>query len=263
MIGFQIVNILIILIFIGLFILFIKHAGQYIQTRVRLSWLLGAYLAVLIISFLLLNIIPQEEILARDRVGEEELEIAARAERDFYSALEEGWLDQLEGVYKLGSWDFELEEEEEWLLIRNGDETHLPFTVIIDREGDPGRIQAHYYVTRTIFRQVDVTPELEPPHVSFEGNRLIVEESEWQEFEVASFQREFVVRQFSPGKPGVQEQVQPGERVTSVEGARIHSTTGDVSVFGEQALYLKVPEDIQVGHSGFPGQVRFMEDLPR
>ncbi len=253
MIGFQIINILIILVVIGLFILFIKHAGQYIQTRIRLSWLLGAYLAVLIISFLLLNVLPQEEIMARDRVGEEELEIASRAETDFYSALEEGRLAQLEGVYRLRSWDFELEEKEEWLLIRSGDRDTSPTTVIINRDGEPGRVQARYYVTKTIIREVEVTPELVPPQVLLEGNRLIVEAPERQEFEVASFQREFVLRQFSPEESEVQEQAQPAERttVTTVEeGQRIHST-GDISVFGEQALYLKVPENIQINDSGF------------
>ncbi|RQD73768.1 MAG: hypothetical protein D5R97_08865 [Candidatus Syntrophonatronum acetioxidans] len=224
--------------------------------------MLGAYLVVLIISFPLLNVLPQEEIIARDRVGEDDLEIALQAERDFFSALEEGRLDQLEGVYKKGSWDFELEEEEEWLLIRNGEETHPSFNVVIDREGDPGRIQAFYYVTRTIFRQVDVTPELETPQVHLEGNRFIVKVPEWQELEVASFQREFVVGQFYPGDPGVQERGQPAERVTSVKGGRIHGT-GDISVFGEEALYLKVPEDIQIGDSGFPGRVRCIEDLSR
>lgn len=252
--------ILIILLIIGIFVLLVKNAGRFLYP-VKTSWILAGYLVILLFSPVVLYALPGENFMEAGRVSPEALEKASKAMHELYESLHQGRPEQVDGAYKMGQWEFILEEST--LVLDYEQNFHdLPMITVEKIKTDSRKVEVTYYVTRTILEMTDVTDQIKTPEVQLVGSRLIFTAPEEFIWEIAKFEKEFVVTQFmegpeEPAVPGEHEGV-PEEKAEPDYGPgnRFFSR----NVFGAQALYLRIPEGIEIDDTRFPYPVHIVEN---
>jgi len=198
----------------------------------KLQWILGIYLAILLLSAAAVYMIPKESFFAQDILTSEKIAKAQLAAGNLYEAAIEGKLDQVEGVSVNGQWNFDYTGNELKII-----ETDHNLTIIAQRkEADDNKIEVSSYMPLTILEGIDFTGRIEPPKVMLVGNELIIKTMDLYQVEFVKFDRDFTVAQFWGNGA---EQGRQGHQISHVAGNPL--------------LYLRIPKGLQIDsdHPGF------------
>ncbi|MCW3489050.1 hypothetical protein [Dethiobacter alkaliphilus] len=227
-------------ILLVLFVMLLKNAGKNLGQR-KQKWILAGYGLILVTSLLILPFLPQGSLHGEQGVGDETIDRARDARDTFYSAVMEGRPEGVEGAYVIEKWSFPLADNNLTITAPQG-EWFNDLLVVEKTEDLTDRIELTYYVTRTIVNHIDVTDSLQPPGVSLENGRLLLNEFNLA-IQLSQFQREFIVAQLL------------GE-----EKENRWLNQGGSSV-GAEALYLRVPKDTQIEEHRVTNYVILGEDV--
>ncbi len=214
------------LLLIGL-IIFIKYISGKMHYK-KLKWILGGYIAILFISFIVVHMLPKGNFLnekAMEQNGEREI---SWGYQDFYSAAEEGRLDQIESAHKNKEWSFEYIGEQLEIVIVDRENFNIR-VIVKNKDIYDNMIEAASYTGRSIMNGIEYTDKVKPPEVTLEGNQLKIAKPESSMIELARFDRDLTVKQFFPG----------GDNNNYMGSVNI-------SHIGPPVLYIQVPKNVQV-----------------
>ena len=214
------------LLSIGL-IIFIKYIGGKVHHK-KLKWILGGYIAILLISFIAVHMLPKGDFL-KEKVTEQNGEKGIDREyQDFYNAAEEGRLDQIESAHKNKEWSFEYIGGQ--LEIVTVDRENFNIRVIVkNKDIYDNMIEAVSYTGKSIMNGIEYTDKVKSPEITLEGNRLKIAKPESVRIELARFDRDFTIKQFFPGG-----------------GNNNYMGSVNISHIGPPVLYIQVPKNVQV-----------------
>ncbi|MBT9140101.1 MAG: hypothetical protein DDT30_00674 [Dehalococcoidia bacterium] len=198
------------------------RAGIHIG-RGKLGWLLAGYFAVLICSPVVLWLLPPE--MLSHPVDAAALRKAEAAARDLFPAAMAGRPESVDGVRKLGEWQFSLDGDS---LRITGSRPYLGLNVLVERKDEnDGIIEATHYFTATILEMIDVSAQVRPVEVTLAGNLIITEPEHYHyNIEVIRFRQDFMAAQ--------------------ILGDGVARRQFRIDAIGEQLLYLRVPQDVQI-----------------
>jgi hypothetical protein len=209
---------------IVLFAFFTKNSGLFLHQK-RLKSLLTVYITILLASFFIMHMLPEENFLEVNTVSGDTILKEQEATHNLYEAIFEGAPELVEGVHILKQWEFAFSGGQ--LSIDTDEYANVP-VFVKRKEVNDGKIEAVNYATRTIIQRVDVTDGIKPPIIALEGNRLMKIEPEEYRLEIVRFQKEFLTGKL------LQDGGQPGNDHISN------------SVFGANILYVQIPRDVEV-----------------
>lgn len=142
------------------------------------------------------------------------------------NALSKDKLNQMEGVYIKGKWNFTYNKNK--LEIASSDSQNSGVWIFVERKDtNDNKVEAVYYTTKTIIDRIDLTDKINSPKLALEGDRLNIIKAEPYEIKLIKYQKEFTVTQFS-----LEKDMESQEKPSNVMGSRI--------------IYLKIPKDIQL-----------------
>ncbi|MGF7185407.1 hypothetical protein GGQ84_001494 [Desulfitispora alkaliphila] len=218
-------SLLIIMLFIGL-IVFIKRMSEK-PSHKKLKWILGAYVAILIFSFIFIHTLSEEDFIGGEAGAQNGILVTDQERQNFYDAAMEGRLDELKKVPMTGQWSFEYTEDQLEIVSPGGDYTRI-WVVVERKDVDDDKIKAASFTGRNIINGIDLTDKIKPPEVKVEGNQLKVIMPEEVRIELGRFDRDFTVKQFFPN------------------GNNNRNRREMSSVGGPQVLYIQVPKGVQI-----------------
>lgn len=211
------------LLLVGL-IIFIRYMGRKVHYK-KIKWILGGYIAILLISIIVVHMLPGDDFL-EEVVGQNGEWVIDQEYQDFYNAVEEGRLDQIESMHKNKKWNFEYAGEQLEIVAMDGENFGIRI-IVKNKDIDDGIIEVAGYTGRSIINGIDCTDKIKPPEIILEGDQLKIIEPERQEIELAGFDRDFTIKQFLPG------------------GYNYRGSL-NISHMGPPVLYIRVPKNIQV-----------------
>ncbi|MBS3976474.1 MAG: hypothetical protein KGZ75_07075 [Syntrophomonadaceae bacterium] len=203
-----------------------RRTDTYIGRR-KLGWFLAGYFAVLICSPVVLWLLPPERLPAAvDAAALQKTEAAAR---DLFPAAMAGRPQSVDGVRKLGEWQFSLVGDS---LKIAGNRPYSGLNVLVERKDEnDGIIEATHYFTGAILEMIDVSAQVRPVEVTLTENTLMITEPEQYKIEVIRFTQDSMAAQILGG------------------GFAWRLFLNDV--IGEQLLYLRVPQGVQIEESKY------------
>ena len=214
------------LLLVGVIVLLIRLCGKVYYKKTQ--WILGGYIAILLVSFIFVHMLPKDGFLEEELVKQNDPWITGQEYQEFHNAAEEGRLDQVENAYKNREWSFEYTGEQ--LEIVPADKGFNIRVIVKNKDIDDGIIDAASFTGRSIINGIDYTDKIKPPEVTLEGSQLKITKSESLRIELARFDRDFTVKQFLPGG-----------RINNN-----HRSSMSISHGGTPVLYIQVPRSVQV-----------------
>ncbi len=229
MVGSSLIIFFLLLVLVGL-ITYIKRKGEKVYHK-KLRWILVGYIAILLVSFIFVHMLPKDDFLGGEIVWQNGLSVndQEREFQEFYDAAREGRLDQLESAYMQGQWNFEYNGEQLEIVAVDKEEPNA-WVIVKNKNIDDGLIEVTGYTGRSIINGIDYTDKIKPPEVVLEGNQLKIANPEITEIELARFDREFTIKQFLPGGRS--------NNAYRSSGVYIHG--------GSPVLYIQIPKNVQV-----------------
>lgn len=219
---------------------FAVFAARRVDTRIgrgKWGWLLVIYFAVLLCSPVVLRLLPPESFAAPvDAATLRKVEAAAR---DLFPAAMAGRPESVDGVRKLGEWRLNLTGDS---LIISGTYPYSDLNVFVERKDENnGVIEATHYFSGAILEMIDFSAQVRPVEISLVGNNLIISEPKRHIIKVSRFWQDSMAVQ-----------------ILGDGTARRHLP---LDVTGEQLLYLRIPQGVQIEKSHYPLQF-VNEDQP-
>jgi hypothetical protein len=209
--------------------------------RGKLGWFLAAYFTVLISSPMVLQLLPAERLLYPvDAATLQKVEAAAR---DLFPAAMAGRPESVDGVRKLGEWQFSftghslsiagtLLDTSLWTSVVEKNGEFIPYTgliVLVERKDEnDGIIEATHYFSGAILEMIDVSAQVRPAEITLTDNTLRITEPEYYKIEVLRFRQDFMAAQILG------------------DGASAWQPVGIDVIGGEQLLYLRIPRGVHV-----------------
>ncbi len=223
--GFAYLNIIIIFLALVLFFFVAKIAWKFLKQR-RLIWLLAVYIIVLLSSPLVLSMLPEGNFIDMNIVSESTLK-TQEGSWVFFEYAMAGKPEEFDGgVHKIEEWEFEFTEDN---LEIAGIDSESDLSIFVERKDiKDGKIEATAYEAKTIVERIDVTDERQRPKLFLESNRLSITNLGHTEIKMAKFNKEFIFAQLESEKIGPES---PDSRGT---------------VIGWQAIYIKIPRDVEI-----------------
>ncbi|GAB4075158.1 hypothetical protein GCM10028778_26610 [Barrientosiimonas marina] len=224
----QLMPIIILLLIVGLivFATFKLPKGNWRRsytTRVRRLFIV--YSAVLILAVPAALMLPESS----DAPGE-----AVSAPVDDFPRLagmaEDGSIDKTDQIYQQESWELSAEKQDIRLEMVSGHDPYTGIPVYAERVSDQSdTIQATYYQTPLIIEGRDMSDKLPPLDVQYTSGAIRINVSTPFDIDLSTFRQEFPISQF-----------------TSTSGEENGPWSDRVIKGGEQLIYLKIPEDVQL-----------------
>ena len=203
-----------------------KRADIYIG-RGKLGWLLAGYFAVLLCSPLVLWLLPPERL--HRPVEAAALHKAEAAARDLFPAAMAGRPQSVDGVKILGEWQFSLAGDS---LRITGSHPDRGLSVLVERKDEnDGIIEVTHYFTKTILGTIDVSAQVRLVEVTLTENTLKITEPEQYEIEVIRFWQDSMAAQ--------------------ILGDAARRQLRFNIIGGNQLLYLRVPQGVQIEESKY------------
>lgn len=203
-----------------------RRADTYIG-RGKLGWLLAWYFAVLLCSPLVLWLLPLDVLSSP--VEAAALRKAEVAARDLFPAAMAGRPQSVDGVGILGEWQFSLDGDS---LRITGRHPYRGLSVLVERKDEnDGIIEATHYFTRTILGMIDVSTQVRPVEVTLTENTLMITEPEQYRIEVIRFWQDSMAAQ--------------------ILGDAARRQLRFNVIGGEQLLYLRIPQGVQIEESKY------------
>ncbi|GGK35146.1 hypothetical protein GCM10010965_30150 [Caldalkalibacillus thermarum] len=217
-------SLLLLIVILVLMIILIQRLlkrGNRFWTLNRLKWLSGAYLLILLLALALYYGLPIKETSELRTISYEEAE---QRRLDFYRAVEQGKLAELEQDDFREQWRFETYVERLYIKLNKVYPEEISSELIVEQTDDTeGAIEVRYIMTPTVIEGIDLTDQLDPPRVDLQGEHLFIHFPDHQEVRLAHFSKAFTIKQFSTPE--------------YMEG---------VSVPGASALYIRLPQHIEL-----------------
>ncbi|MBT9173585.1 MAG: hypothetical protein DDT21_01986 [Syntrophomonadaceae bacterium] len=193
----------------------------------KLGWLLAGYFAVLLCSPLVLWLLPPD-VLSSPVEGAA-LRKAEAAARDLFPAAMAGRPQSVDDVGILGEWQFSLDGDS---LRIAGRHPYRGLSVLVERKDEnDGIIEATHYFTRTILGMIDVSAQVRPVEVTLTENTLMITEPEQYRIEVIRFWQDSMAAQ--------------------ILGDAARRQLRFNVIGGNQLLYLRVPQGVQIEESKY------------
>ena len=230
--------VIIVLLVAPLFILkkVTKSINQLNGKRIKVVFV--GYLAILLIALVVFYMLPGGDFTYKE-LSQNDINKADQAEH-LRNALSKGKLNQMEGVYIKGKWNFIYEKEK--LEIDSSDSKNGSWMVFVERKDtNDNKIEAVHYTTKTIINNIDLTDKINYPKVALEGKRLNFIRPEPCEVKLIKYQKEFTVTQFSK-ENGIEN-----------EG----SFSG---LLGSDVFYLQIPKDVQLTFDSNKVNVQYVDN---
>lgn len=222
LIGFLLPFIIIIGL-IGLIAISINRVGsgrnKYINSK-SITWLLGGYVVVLIISTVLFFQIPSQP----------KTNFAEEIDRGHSTNLEYMISqDMLDEVSDFIVNEKEIPYEKDYLNIQlnlnDSNDRHHNIKILVERKNEADQlIEAVIYQTPTFINDWNITEYIDPLQVDVTLSALLIDNI-WKEFSYASFKKEFPFSQFEEDR---------------------QSMFGEIIVYGEELLFLRIPKDVEL-----------------
>lgn len=216
---------LIIFLVIMLSFVFVKRSKRLNRVFLRGSkgkWILGMYVLTLLSSVVLLLILQSLNVVEFTKPAD--IKKAMEAESELMDAAFNLELNEISDEYIRKVWDFDYDEEEIVVSLRDAD--FNPIMIMAERKDtNDGKIEVVHYATQTVVEDIDVSDRLKGPHVELEDNTLKVSLPA-NEIKLVKTTKDFTISQFTGAKP-----IFDG-------GANI--------VTGSKLLFLKIPKDLEV-----------------
>ena len=197
------------------------NRSGWLPYSMRVRWAVGAYLAILIISMVISNVLPVKGLTELEKVNSNVLD---QESTSLYDAAIAGNINQYDQKFLLKSWDFKFKQQQ--LEITTNNDTSYNITFIVERKGqNDGHIEIGFYMTRSEVNGVDISKLVHPPGLEITGNRLRLTNSSKNQLRLSQFSNVFTVKQFN------------GENFFGHES---------YSSEGQAILYLKVPQNLKI-----------------
>jgi hypothetical protein len=204
-----------------------RRADTYIG-RVKLGWILAGYFAVLLCSPVVLWLLPPDRL--SHPVDAAALRKAEAVARDLFPAAMAGRPQSVDGVRKLGEWQFSLAGDS---LRITGSRSYPSLNVLVERKDEnDGIIEATHYFSGTILGMIDVSAQVRPVEVALTENTLMITEPEQYKIELIRFWQDSMAAQIL-GDSAARRQLR-----FNIIG-------------GNQLLYLRVPQGVQIEESKY------------
>lgn len=194
------------------------------------------YIALLIIGTVAsFGFAMETDSAKRDRVSATEFDEAVEAGMKFFDYLDAGTLATAEGVYVNKKWNFPYEKNR--LTVTGSMIAADQILVVVEKKtrmDDNDQIEIIQYMTRSIIDDYDYSSHLKPPKITVYEQGIQIDRTERTKLKLAKFTKEFVVNQFI-------------NQPYNVDGdERIFGGVSTNNVSGQNVLYLRVPETIEV-----------------
>ncbi|SDZ19170.1 hypothetical protein SAMN05421736_107136 [Evansella caseinilytica] len=188
------------------------------------------YTAVLCLAVAVHYAIPEKNFNSDlKRLTYSESEVDLNAMDEFYDALYEGRIADVEGVYVKSQWSLEVEEN--LLQVVSRDSEGIPSTIVAERkETNDGVIEVTHYTTKRVVEGFDFTEQIQPYEMELADGVLKILPPEEYRMRIVAFQTDFEISQFQEG-----------------DGRELFDDMDFPSYgFGEEVIYMKIPQHLQV-----------------
>ncbi|SET00923.1 hypothetical protein SAMN05216389_104152 [Oceanobacillus limi] len=215
---------LITLIILLLFLIFVttgvSNKVNRIFSFVKAQWLLGVYIAVLILStgfyFLIPNDVNSDEQFDVERIP------------NLYNVVNQG--EEVDQQYIQDEWEFEYEKNQLQLNAHYVNEVNSAYTFIEAHSNGTDQVEIIHYRTPTLIAGgINVTEIIPPLDISISDNELTLINSDPIDQQFSSYKKEFTITQHS------------GEKSEGwMEPIYRHR--------GEDIVLIRVPQDLEVDY---------------
>ena len=187
----------------------------------RLRWMLGGYVAILLICTGVSPLLPDEIVTYKIISNSHDLD---KESTELYEAAIEGNTAKIDDKFINKTWSLRFEEQE--LNIATENDELINSAVIVERKPtNDGKIEALHYKTRSGVNNMEITELENPLRIELNENTLTIMNPEKVKLKFSQFQQAFTVNQFTGEKPFR------------------HSTR---FYGGTSILYLKIPKDLKL-----------------
>lgn len=218
---------LLLLIILGVALFLVKKM-KFRMNRL-MTWrnnarLAGLYVVLLIALLPIYYLLPSQGFM---QAGEENNLAFSETQRDFtygYNPFPpEGNPDQLPGVYKNDSHQFEIDTNK--LMLEESPNTS--YRILIARKDvDDGKIEVSSYITPHVAGGIDFTKSVLPPAIFWQQGTLLIQAPSQQQLEFRGLISDFTIKQFKQVNQGIRNM-------------------GSTS-FGWKVIYLRVPKSMEI-----------------
>ncbi|WP_066069100.1 hypothetical protein [Neobacillus soli] len=219
---FLIILVIVIVAFMAIFMKkSVNKKGKYVYSN-RVRWIVGGYLAVLLICAGIDMVHPFKGMADLKKVNTEKLN---KESTDLYDAAVAGRIDTVDSKYIDKKWDLSFEDQKLNIAVENDE--YFYTQIFVDRKNsNDDKIEAIFYKTRASANGMDITKLTHPIRLELAGNTLFLKNPKKVKLEFTTFNNVFTVNQF----------------------------TGEDSLFshhsefsgGQSILYLRIPKDLQL-----------------
>jgi hypothetical protein len=214
------ITFIIVSIFIVLIVRITKGKAKYIYGK-RIHWILGGYVTILLICFILDTLNPSKEMADLKRLHGKDL---MKENTQLYNAAVEGKIDKVGDKYIDKKWNFNFNGEKLNLVAENGGSFDTQIVVERKKTND-GKIDAAYYKARSSINDMEITNMTYPIGVKLMGDTLMLANQKEVKIKFSQFENVFSIKQFS--------------------GENWFSHHSDFTE-GQSVLYLRIPKNLEL-----------------
>lgn len=224
----QLTNFMPIIILLGMIIMLVLVVGKFKPKKRQtnsynkfVQWGFGVYIAVLLLA------VPAAFMIPEDAGFTAEVENAPSELPSLRKLASNGDIESTGQIYQEETWEMTADSEDIQLNMEGGNEPSMGLPILVERVSNQDNlIEAAYYQTPLIVEGIDMSDRLGAAGIDLSSGTMTIRPSDPIVVDLSLFKQEFPIAQFT------------GERWME-----------NVYTGGEQLLYLKIPEDVQLDYN--------------
>ncbi len=198
----------------------LARGGNHAYSK-RVRWIVGGYLAILLICAGIDVSLPVKGTADMKTVHMKDLEQESLA---LYKEAIAGRIDKVDPAFIDKEWNFDLQDTKLNLTVVNNE--FLSLLIVVERKTtNDGKLEAVLYKTRSSMNDIDITQQIHSPQIQLEGNELAINLPKRSIITFSQFQQAFTINQFT------------GEKTFSHQSSFFD---------GQTILYLQIPKDLEL-----------------
>ena len=215
--------VIIFLFFLGNSAFFTKITGS----RLMNTKVFTGYVVILLCTSLLSFFVPKGEFFPGEHLTDEEISANERLNRDIYTTVELGKIDEAEGLTKKESWELPLAGQ-----ILNIEATNIHAMVFIEKvKSLEDVVEVTHYSTYSYIDNIDITDRFTSPDIHLSGTTLKAFPPDPVNLKLVKFTNAFPFNQFSEN------------------GDQFYGGYGMMQ--GVEFLYIRVPAGTEISGDGY------------
>lgn len=201
-------------------------SGKKFITSSKVYYILGGYVALLLVSVVVFLVSPYPETsLLSEELDTGKTPILYGIQ---YDIIEDKIPIENFSAYKDKEWEFELTGKE--LMIQSNPNDTVELEIIIEKKKEAdGRVEVASYNTPTMVENLDLSQFISSTDVVFQNRNTLEIIDPYDEINVVKFSKEFIFNQFSKDNDNDED--------------RFSDYRTDL---GERLLYIRIPKDVTV-----------------